>query len=331
MDEETGVNVSAQPEGGLSDDGESSLPAQGTQGEEESSAEERGPLSLEDAFTQAKAALAEDTAGDAEGNGENTVPDSEPGAADSKDEEEQPPEQPRTVQQEIDRALQLLKLGREAELDPQVRGLVNRLRADERERIAQEAEQEEQFRELYLGLLAQEAEDPVEFIKTLESERGQQLLRFKMAYAQAHPEVTLDSPQTPVVKREDVRQRAFVEAFDIVDAGLATVTQKYGLSEANLDEAYQSSNGDFAAYLDNVVAAAVKAEVERERPKIAKAEREAHALELQAARANKTIITPAPLNGRPASKEARRIPHQAGSFSDAFAAAASRARETAEA
>lgn len=294
--------------------------------------EERQPLSVEDAFTQARARLAEDRTQEGEDeNGEQSA--SQPGenAADSKTEEEQEPEPEPTLtaQQQLDRINQLVKLGRESELSAQERGVLNRIRMEAREQIRQEAEQEDQFRELYVGLLAQEAEDPVEFAKMLQGERGEQLLRFKKMYAQAHPDVTLDSPHTPVVKREEVRQQAFVEAFDTVDAAIGLAASKYGITEAAIEEVYTASQGDFSAYLDGIVAAAVKAEIERERPKIAKAEREAHKLELQAARANKTIVTPAPLNGSAASKAPATVNH--GVFKDAFAAAADTARRLAEA
>lgn len=293
------------------------------------SPEEEQGLSVEDAFERALA-----SARDSEEEDEAGVEDGEPAAPAEADAAEEAPAEdaakPADSQAVLDRVYQLWKLGREEELSPQERGILRRMELDATTRIQTQQAQEESFRELYLGLLAQKDEDPEAFAHFLQSDpKGEESLRFMKAYAAAHPDVTLDSPQAPVVKRADVYRDAVAQAFDTVDTALSTVAGKYGLSDADLESAYEKSGNDFASYLDAIVSAAAKAEVERERPKIAKAEREAHAAELQAVRAKKTIITPRPLNGSPASKPVAPVDH--GDFDSVFARAASEAKRAIEA
>lgn len=307
---------------------EASVSPEPTAPETDTSPEEEQGLSVEDAFERALA-----RAKDSEEKEETGEGDGQPAAPVDSAAEEATAEaaaKPADSQAVLDRVYQLWKQGREEELSPQERGILRRMELDATTRIQAQQAQEESFRELYLGLLAQKDEDPEAFAHFLQSDpKGEESLRFMKAYAAAHPDVTLDSPQAPVVKRADVYRDAVAQAFDTVDTALATVAGKYGLTDADLESAYEKSGNDFASYLDAIVAAAAKAEVERERPKIAKAEREAHAAELQVVRAKKTIITPRPLNGAPASKPVAPVDH--GDFDSVFARAAAEAKRAIEA
>lgn len=307
---------------------EASVAPEPTAPETDTSPEEEQGLSVEEAFERAlaRAKDSEDEEETAEGDGEPASA-VEPNAAGEAPEDAAKPADSQAV---LDRVYQLWKQGREEELSPQERGILRRMELDATTRIQTQQAQEESFRDLYLGLLAQKDEDPEAFAHFLQSDpKGEESLRFMKAYAAAHPDVTLDSPQAPVVKRADVYRDAVAQAFDTVDTALATVAGKYGLTDADLESAYEKSGNDFASYLDAIVAAAAKAEVERERPKIAKAEREAHAAELQVVRAKKTIITPRPLNGAPASKPVAPVDH--GDFDSVFARAAAEAKRAIEA
>lgn len=307
---------------------EASVSPEPTAPETDTSPEEEQGLSVEDAFERAlaRAKDSEEKEETGEGDGQPAAPvDSAAEEATAED-----AAKPADSQAVLDRVYQLWKQGREEELSPQERGILRRMELDATTRIQAQQAQEESFRELYLGLLAQKDEDPEAFAHFLQSDpKGEESLRFMKAYAAAHPDVTLDSPQAPVVKRADVYRDAVAQAFDTVDTALATVAGKYGLTDADLESAYEKSGNDFASYLDAIVAAAAKAEVERERPKIAKAEREAHAAELQVVRAKKTIITPRPLNGAPASKPVAPVDH--GDFDSVFARAAAEAKRAIEA
>ena len=134
--------------------------------------------------------------------------------------------------------------------------------------------------------------------------KGKSTLDFMDLYHQEHPEVTLEAPEAPTLRRGDVRKDALAEAFGHVDDAILAAAQKHGLAETDLAESYQKSGNDFAGYLAAIVDKAVEKAVERERPKIEEAERKAARLEEQARWSKNNIVTPRPISGRPAGAAA---------------------------
>lgn len=241
------------------------------------------PLSMEDAAEAARAILAEEQAPT-----EEPAPEPEetpPG-------EEKPPE-PTPAQMPYSEAYRLWKSGRHSDVPADLRAHFQQVDADAANRAQVQAEQDREFRELYLGYLAMKEEDPAQFAELLMSQettptgtpKGQAIREFMAAYARAHPDVSLDNPDAPTNRRGDIAADARRQVFEAVDAGVAEFAKEAGLTDAELDQAFTDSKGNFSAFLKQATAAAIKkgvaAEVERLRPELEKENRQAATLEAQ--------------------------------------------------
>ncbi len=208
----------------------------------------------------------------------------------------------KTSQQVIDRIYSLVAQGREEELSPAERGVLNKIRQDAerrgREAAIKEQGEEQTFRDMFLALDAQAKEDPANFVKMLQEEPdGARKLSFYQAYKEAHPGVSVDNPDAPVgPNRAAVERETYQKVFDRFGQEVDRVAAKAGVTADALATLFENAKDPWS-YLEGAVDAAIASAVERERPKIAAEERRAAELEAQAKYGTQRIITPRTVNG----------------------------------
>lgn len=232
-----------------------------------------------------------------------------------------------TPQQVLDRIQTLTSQGRENELTPSERGVLRRIRSEAVAAHQQEAEQETQFRDLFLDLDRKAKEEPETFVATLmQSEDGERLVRFYRQYQKDHPDISTDNPNGNGPEQPDkIRQEVAGKWFDDFDRGIESIATAAGIPGEKLTELYEKSAHPFNDYLPAVIDAIAEQKAEASREAIRAEERKAAQLEAQATYAGKTIVVPRVINGSgPGGKETSRPPSDPNK---AFDWAARQARE----
>ena len=264
--------------------------------------EAKAAVTVEQAWAQARE-QSQESVKDGEPEGQKPAGESEEDAAKGEAESADDAGKPeKTSQQVIDRIYSLVAQGREGELSPAERGVLNKIRQDAerkgREAAIQEQSEEQTFREMFLALDAQAKEDPQNFVKMLlEEADGARKLSFYRAYKDSHPGVSVDNPDAPVgPNREAVERETYQKVFDRFGQEVDRVAAKAGVTAEALATLFEDAKDPWS-YLEGAVAAAITAAVERERPKIAAEERRAAELEAQAKWGAKTIIAPRTVTG----------------------------------
>jgi len=256
--------------------------------------------------------------------------DAAPKKAETSSEDATPPSDTETLPH-LDRILGMVKEGREAELTAAQRGVLRSIRTMTRTEVQEEEQQEGQFREAYLHLLAMKQEEPTQFADQLLGPQGEKLRGFMTWYEENHPGVSLTNPDVPMAKVDDVKREAYQEALGVVDDAIVNVGKHYGLSEQQFAAAYQKSEGRLAEYLigvaDTIAETRVAAALEEKLPKLLAKEREALEAEVQAKWTKNNVVTPRSIETAPSSRQASPPKRQTGNLEEDFAAASSRALE----
>lgn len=236
MDEPEG---SAAPDQAIDAGGESPAPAQ------DAATGEDAPLSMADAFAQAKASTpATETAPESaskDPDGGETAPAGDAG---------KPPEGRKNQKNEDHSVLRKIATLREqnriGELDPVAQGELRRLEESISTaaitRHEQTQKEEADFKTAYLDLLAMAKENPAGYRELVRSQPD--WLSFEVAYAKAHPEISLESPDAKPAQADPVKVRNEIAATygrgfeDTIDA----IAADGGLSDADL----AALKGEFA-------------------------------------------------------------------------------------
>lgn len=278
------------------------------------SSNDTGRMTMAEAFAAARAEVGED---EPERSTDSKESDSEPEqTTEATPEVEQPaaeqPEQPakpvrpETDQGVLDRIRTLVMQGRESELDPVAQGVLQRLRAEERQRVLTEQQETEYFRRQYLEFERQRIEDPDEFSERVLADPS--VAQFMRDFKAAYPDISLDNPT--LGPRQPSREEIVAEVDEVWRSGFEQMTDAMasnaGLSADEIAqikfETGRKPGATLARLFNSSVERAVKAQLDKEIPKIQAAEREAAEKEAQAKWANQSIIAPRSLNGLPSTK-----------------------------
>ena len=257
---------------------------------------ESGP-SIAEAFAAAKAEL--------EGTATPESASDTPAASSEPVGDETPPPAPVDTKVEGQTSLDIkalreaLENGTEATLPVEGRQLTKLMR----ERFAQEQAQEQHFRDLYVGYLTEEVEDPEAFSKLMKSDR--RVYEFVTAYEKAHPDVTLENPQG-VRSSDPARLRAEIDAeyVTVVSDMAEYLARENGVS--NFAEIRSASAGKVGALLQTTFNAAVEAAVQKALPARVAEERIAITQELTARFAQTRVTSPRVINGQPVNGAANK-------------------------
>lgn len=271
---------------------------EGAQGApEQGSPEAETPFSMADALAAVKAAAGESPAGEA-------APDEGSGASGEKASEAAPDAQKKGSGKLYDergalqRILQLRREGKVGELPPEAQGLLRTLESELRRTAVTEhqarQQEEAEFKDLYLSNLALREQDPAAYAKVV-SERPE-LAIFMKAYADEHPEVTLDDPDARPRKTEgqmvkEIAQQygtGFEAMIDAIaaDGGLDSEAIGKLKAEFRFGEHPDSMQlGTFGAKVITAVANVMaKSLAEKEIERVKVEERKAYDLQLQRVR-----------------------------------------------
>ena len=287
---------------------------------EESTGEDDGSFSIAEALAEARAEQQAQT--DDTPPGDSTTEPPEKGDAETDEatdtgetETTAPVAKKDPAQGELQRILQLVEEGRQAELTPTARGVLRRLQ----ENVKAEAARENEYRETYLRFERMKVEDPEAFGDEVVKDPA--VPQFMRAYKSAHPDVSLDSPEgSTTVDPVKIRRELDAQYSEAMTETVAMIASNAGLDETQIDRIRQDSGGKLGVLMAKAFEESVKAAVAKELPKVKAAERLAAQQEAQAAYANKTIITPRVVNGTPGdTKGAGRDPNQPYTWHDALA------------
>lgn len=167
------------------------------------------------------------------------APDAPPAKASEQPPASTPEPNGRTFTQKaaIQSALDLIKQGRETEVAPDALGLVKRYAQDERAAaIAEykaEQETESNAKTLYLQLEAERIADGDAFAQKIV--RTPEVALFHNSYRQAHPEVTLETPNARKVRSEqDIANELTAHYGKGFEAAIDAIAPEVGISEAAL-------------------------------------------------------------------------------------------------
>lgn len=208
--------------------------------------------------------------------------------------------QQRSLQGTIDRIDTLVRQGRTDDLTPDERGIWEKLRSQASEAVRAEAEQEANFKKMFLEFDGYRRTDPAQWAAMIEEDPRR--AQFYKAYHEAHPGVSIDNPDGETARVPDTRARQEVDDQWRKGLGdtLGAVARESGISEARVVELANEAQGPFSM-VAAVVNEAVKARLEKERPQIVAAERDAAEKETQARWAKETLMAPPSMPGVPRS------------------------------
>lgn len=275
--------------------------------------QETGPLSMAEAFAQAKAARDSQPQEQLDSQESESAPGESP-AAERKPEDRQ---RTFTEQAALQRAIDLRRQGRENELSPEARGLLRKFEEDLEPVIAgklkaREAEEAE-FKKLFLHLDSLRLTDREAFDKEMDEidprSGTRAKLQFFYAYKDAHPEISAENPN-PEPRQKSVQEiygevastygKGFEQLVDAIgrDGGIDAETMQQLKAEYRFGSHPDSGNlATFGAKLITALAeAAAKPIVEKEVAKVREAERKAYDLQVQTLK-NKGVETPRQLSG----------------------------------
>lgn len=297
-------------------------------------AESRG-FSVEDAWAQAREALDSDEESDEGGQGDAASPDGQPGV-DATGEQQSPttqtaapetPDKGQSFQANLDRLRSLVEEGREGELTPAERGVLDRIRRQVADRHTAEQQAFNEAKDAFLALDALINESPEDWAahSIAEPEKAARELAFYKDFKSKHPDISTVTPEGDVTNPERVRTEAQRRVFEAFDQAVVDVAGKHGVKPEKLAQLYDAATTPWE-YLGNVVEAVVESHVASEVEKRLVDERKAIQQEMQAKYTPKIVKPPVTLGGLPGSGKA---PARSGpiSIEEAFAAAKERAAQ----
>lgn len=258
-----------------------------------------GPISMAEALAQAQAAAESPDASQPPEPAPDAVSDEGAGEGDSAAAETKTPETRRerlfSEKAALQRAVDLVAQGREAELSPEARGILRKYEKQIIERHKADQADEEEFKDLWLTLEAARVEDPAEWARlTVEHPKAQENYRFYHAYKAAHPDISLDTPNPSARQRSEsdivaevatAYGQGFEQTLDAIAEEAEIDPARYAALKAEFSFGKHPDSGNLATFMAKMVSATAEAMVkpllEKEAAKIKAAERKAYDLQLQ--------------------------------------------------